>query len=207
MSLYAIYEHRIFPRLLDHGMRPLEPYRGDVVAKAHGQVLEIGFGTGLNLIHYGDRVQRVIGIDPMDAVPVKIQARIDLVSFPVERHFLRADGELPFADDTFDSLVMTWTLCTIPDAHAALREMHRVMRKGAPLHFVEHGASDSARIFRWQERLNRLQNVIGCGCNLNRHIDQLIESAGFELETLERFDAPRLPRTHAHLYRGVARAT
>ncbi len=205
MGFYRFYEMHIFPRFLDLGMRPLEPYRGEAVAEARGRVLEIGFGTGLNLPHYTEAVEHLTAIDPMDAVKKKVQSRIDAVSFPVERHALAADGGLPFADACFDSVTMTWTLCTIPDPVAALREMHRVARPGAPLLFIEHGRSPDPSIARWQDRLNPIQKIIGCGCNLNRRIDTIIASAGYRIETLDRFDAARVPRTHGHLYRGVAR--
>lgn len=204
MGLYDFYEKRIFPRFLDLGMRPLEPYRGEAIAGARGRVLEIGFGTGLNLPHYPPAVEHLTAIDPMDAVRKKVRARMDAVSFPVERYGLAADGGLPFEDERFDSVTVTWTLCTIVDPMAALREMRRVACRGAPLLFIEHGRSDDPSVARWQDRLNPIQKLIGCGCNLNRRIDSLIESAGYRIETLDRFDAARVPRTHGHLYRGTA---
>jgi ubiquinone/menaquinone biosynthesis C-methylase UbiE len=204
MGLYDFYEKRIFPRFLDLGMRPLESYLREVVSGARGRVIEIGFGTGLNLPHYPPAVEQLTAIDPLDAMKQKVQARIDAVPFPVERHRLAADGGLPFDDDCFDSVTVTWTLCTIADPEAALREMRRVARPGAPLLFIEHGRSADPRVARWQDRLNPIQRLVGCGCNLNRRIDVLIEAAGYRIEKLDRFDAVWVPRTHGHLYRGIA---
>ncbi len=206
MSLYDYYEQRLFPKFLDFVMKPLEGYRGDVISTAHGRVLEIGFGTGLNLPHYPPAVQHLTTVDPLDALREKIQARIDSVPFPVDRHELAADGGLPFEDDRFDTVTVTWTLCTIPDPLAALHEMRRVARPGAPLLFIEHGRSPDPKVARWQDRLNPIQKFVGCGCHLNRRIDQLIEAAGYRMQTLDRFDAENVPRTHGHLYRGVAEA-
>lgn len=206
MGIYDVYEKRIFPHFIDLAMRSLEPFRDETLSTASGHVLEIGFGTGLNLPHYPASVERLTAIDPMDAVKQRVAERIEAAPFPVERHALSADGELPFQANTFDCVTMTWTLCTIPDPLAALREMRRVAREGASLLFIEHGLSPDPQIERWQDRLNPIQKVVGCGCNLNRKIDRLVEEGGFTLEKLDRFDAPDVPRTHGHLYRGVARA-
>jgi len=206
MGLYDLYERRLFPLFLDAAMRPLGGFREETLADASGHVLEIGFGTGLNLPHYPSGVERLTAIDPMDAVKKKVQQRIDEAPFPVERHALAADGGLPFEAGTFDCVAITWTLCTIPDPLAALREMRRVAREGSSLLFIEHGLSSEPKVERWQHRLNPIQKFVGCGCNLNRSIDRLIEEGGFTLEKLDRFDAPDVPRTHGHLYRGIARA-
>ena len=204
MGLYRLYETRIFPHLLDVAMRPLERYRAPALAAASGHVLEIGLGTGLNLPHYPDGVARVTGVDPMVTVTPGLAKRLAAAPFPVERHALAADGDLPFGDATFDCIAVTWTLCTIPDAAAALREMRRVARRGAKLLFVEHGQSDDPQVARWQDRLNPIQRFVACGCSLNRPIDALVHRAGFELAALTRLEAPGLPRTHGHLYLGHA---
>lgn len=201
----GFYERRIFPWVLDRAMRGLNDYRAETLAPLAGDVLEIGFGTGLNLRHYPEGVERVSAVDPMEALPERVGARIEAAPFPVERHALPADRHLPFDDGRFDGIAVTWTLCTIPGAQAALAEMRRVARPGAPLVFIEHGLSDDEGVARWQHRLNPLQNRIGCGCNLNRPIDQLIESAGFRIDKLQRFCAPG-PRIFAEMYQGLARA-
>ena len=201
----GLYERYVFPHVLDFAMRRMNPLRGDVLAPASGDVLEIGFGTGLNLRHYPKTVRRVFAIDPMRALERRVAERIAAADFPVERHQLRADGRLPFDAARFDCAAMTWTLCTIPDPGAALRELRRVLKPGAALLFIEHGRSDDARVARFQERWNPIQNVIGAGCNVNRKIDALIREAGFRFEKLERFKADG-PRFLAEMYRGVARA-
>ncbi|HEU4427676.1 MAG TPA: class I SAM-dependent methyltransferase [Myxococcota bacterium] len=201
--LYDFYERRVFPRLMDLTMRGMNELRGDALAGAHGDVLEIGFGTGLNLRHYPPAVTRLTGIDPMEAPPKKVQERVAAAAFPVAIHQLRADGRLPFDDARFDSAAVTWTLCTIPDPIAALREVRRVLKPGASLHFIEHGRSDDPSVARWQDRWNPIQNVIGCGCNVNRRIDEIVKGAGFRLEKLDRFVPDHVPRLFGEMYRGV----
>ncbi|MEN8161307.1 MAG: class I SAM-dependent methyltransferase, partial [Myxococcota bacterium] len=202
-AIYDFYERRLFPHVLEIGMRALDELRAPALAEAEGEVLEIGFGTGLNLPHYPTAIDKVVTVDPMDALSERVQARIDASSFPVERHHLPADRRLPFDDDRFDCITMTWTLCTIPDPGAALQEMRRVLKPGGTLLFIEHGRSDDPRVARWQDRWNPVQNVIACGCNVNRKIDALVEQAGFELRALDRFLAERAPRMFGEMYRGA----
>ena len=202
-TFYELYEKRVFPRLLDRVMSAMGEMRAEALAGAHGEVLEIGFGTGLNLAHYPPGVSRVTTVDPMDALPERVQARIAAAPFPVDVFHLRADGQLPFEGARFDSCAITWTLCTIPDPVAALREVFRVLKPGATLHFIEHGRSDDARTARWQERWNPIHRVLACGCNVNRRIDALVREGGFTLVKLDRFLAPDAPRMFAEMYRGV----
>jgi SAM-dependent methyltransferase len=141
----------------------------------------------------------------MDALKEKVAERIARVPFSVERHALGADGGLPFESEHFDTVTVTWTLCTIPDAAAALKEMRRVLKPDGRMLFIEHGRSDRPNIARWQDRLNPIQNVIGCGCNLNRKMDALIEGSGFSIERLDFFEADDAPAVFGTLYRGAAR--
>ncbi|MCP3987376.1 MAG: class I SAM-dependent methyltransferase, partial [bacterium] len=202
MGLYKYYERRIMPPMLDRAMRGFGSYREETLAEAKGDVLEIGFGTGLNLRYYPESIDRLSTIDPMDALQQKVQARINAVPFPVERHHLPADGGLPFEAGRFDTVTVTWTLCTIPDAHAALTEMRRVLSPQGKLLFIEHGRSDDSRIAGWQDRLNPVWRVIGCGCNLNRKTGEMVERAGFQLERIEQLiEGSRIFGT---LYRGAA---
>ena len=201
----GIYQRYVFPHILDFAMRGMNPLRGDVLAPASGDVLEIGFGTGLNLRHYPASVRRLCAVDPMNALQQRVAERIAAAPFPIERHQLRADGRLPFDAARFDCAAMTWTLCTIPDPIVALRELRRVLKPGAALLFIEHGRSDDAKVARFQDRWNPIQNRIGAGCNVNRKIDALIREAGFGFEKLERFKADG-PRFLTEMYRGVARS-
>jgi ubiquinone/menaquinone biosynthesis C-methylase UbiE len=201
--IYDFYERRLFPHVLELGMRALDELREPTLAEAEGEVLEIGFGTGLNLRHYPKGVEKVVTVDPMNALDERVKARIEASPFPVERHHLPADRRLPFEDDRFDSVTMTWTLCTIPDPVSALEEMRRVLRPGGALLFIEHGRSDDPKVARWQDRWNPIQRVLACGCNVNRRIDALVQEAGFELRSLERFLAEGGPRMFAEMYRGA----
>jgi len=203
-ALYDFYERRVFPHVVDLAMRPMAKLREATLVEARGEVLEIGFGTGLNLTHYPAGVARLVTADPMDALPDRVRKRVAAAPFPVEVHHLAADRRLPFADARFDCVTMTWTLCTIADPVAAVREMRRVLAPGGQLLFIEHGRSDDPGVARWQDRWNPVQNVIACGCNVNRRIDALVEQGGFRMRSLERFVAERTPRMFGEMYRGVA---
>ena len=197
------YERKVFPRMMDWAMRGLDELREETLAEAGGEVLEIGFGTGLNLRHYGGGVERLSAVDPLTALEEKVAARIAAARFPVERFALPADGRLPFDDARFDTVTMTWTLCSIGDPVSALREMRRVLRPEGRLLFIEHGRSDDAKVARWQDRLNPVHRVVACGCNLNRRIDDLVREGGFWLPAAERFTHEG-PRIFAEMYRGAA---
>ncbi len=203
----ALYRDIIFPRLLEWtlGARIPMQYRRRTLATARGRVLEIGFGTGLNLGCYPSTVERLTLIDPERLLPKRVERRIAAAPFPVEMAFLDA-ARLPFEHQTFDTVVSTWTLCTIPQVAAALEEIRRVLKPGAPFLFLEHGRSADARVAGRQDRWNGFQQVIGCGCNLNRPIDELIAAAGLKLTALERFQMPRTPGILAEHYLGTAQA-
>ena len=185
-------------------MRQMNPLRVETIREAEGEVLEVGFGTGLNLAYYGPAVKTLIGLDPLEVSDVDaVRARIKDVGFPIERRALRADGGLPFDAGRFDTVVTTWTLCSIPEVGKALREMRRVIKPGGRYVFVEHGRADVASTARWQDRVNPVWNRLCDGCNINRKIDRLVEEGGFELDRLERFRA-KGPGIVAQMYRGVA---
>lgn len=195
---------RIRGPLLDWAMRQMNELRPDTLAAAEGEVLDVGFGTGLNLAFYPGAVVRVVGVDPRpeDELPV-VADRIRTAPFPVECHPLRADASLPFDAARFDCVVTTWTLCSIPDPAAALAEMRRVLKPGGVYLFIEHGRAPAARTARWQDRLNPLWRRLAGGCNMNRSIDTLVERGGFELRQLERF-RHKGPALLAHMVRGAA---
>ncbi|MEM8608065.1 MAG: class I SAM-dependent methyltransferase [Myxococcota bacterium] len=184
-------------------MASVEKLRPSAVERAHGDVLEVGFGTGLNLAHYPASVSTLHGVDPMDTTGVpKIDARVAESKFPVNRLVLRADGTLPFDDERFDCVVTTWTLCSIPDARAALQEMRRVLKPGGRYLFLEHGRSRDDRVRKWQDRINPAWRRLAEGCNINRPIDEVVESGGFELESMDEF-LGKGPQLISTMYRGV----
>ena len=194
----------IKPRLQDLVMRQMNPLRPETVSAAEGEVLEVGFGTALNLELYGPGVKAVTGVDPMEIRDVKsVTQRIADAPFLVEHQTLRADGGLPFDAGRFDTVVTTWTLCSIPNARAALTEMRRVLKPEGRYLFIEHGRAESERTARWQDRVNPLWNRIADGCNINRQIDRIVEESGFELTSLDRFRGVG-PGLFAHMFRGVA---
>ncbi len=177
--------------------------RTEVLQSVAGEVLEIGIGTGLNLRHYGPNVSRVRAVDPNPMLPARVAERRGSVSFPVEISHQSAE-RLPYEDRTFDCVVSTWTLCTISEPLRALTEVRRVLRPEGRFLFLEHGRSDDQKIARWQDRLNPVQNIIGCGCNLNRRIDDLIAQAGLTITQLDRFAMQGVPRIGGEMYRGTA---
>ena len=202
MGWYADY---IFPRILEflmsqpHMTRERQRALGDI----EGEVLEIGFGTGLNLPHYPENVERLTVVDPADMLPKRVGERIAAAKMPVERVQLDA-ARLPFDKGRFDYVVATWTLCSIDDVNSALKEIARVLKPGGKFAFLEHGRSDDPKVARWQDRLNPVWRKIGVGCNLNRPIDQLVGGAGLEVVELERFLMPKSPRVLGEHYLGKA---
>lgn len=202
LSIYATY---IFPRLMDWVLRGerFQTERRLVLAPAHGTVLEIGFGTGLNLPHYPSTITDLHTVEPATLLPDRVARRVASAPFPVHLRQLSAEV-LPYASGLFDCAVSTFTLCTIPDPCAALREVRRVLKPDGCFLFLEHGRSDDPAIARWQDRLNPLQQVVACGCNLNRRIDRLITQAGFRVEQLDRYTLPGVPRIGGEMYRGRA---
>lgn len=205
--IYDFYEKRIFPHGLELAMRPMADLRPTVLKDAHGEVLEIGFGTGLNLPHYPEAVSRLVTADPMETFPSATRRRIDAAGFPVDLHHLPADGGLPFDDGRFDCVTITWTLCTIPDPVAALEEARRVVKADGEVFFIEHGRSDDPKVATWQDRWNPIQKFVACGCNVNRKIDDLFTQAGLRIEALDRFCVEGVPRLFGETYRGVARVS
>lgn len=201
-----MYSRHIFPRILEWALRRPEvcERRWRALQWARGRVIEIGFGTGLNLRHYPDPVTELIAVDVEIMLPGRVSQRVSRVAFPVK--FIRLDAsKLPFEDDSFDTAVSTWTLCSISDVAAALSEIRRVLKPGGQLIFLEHGRSDDPRVARRQDLLNPIQRAIAAGCNLNRKIDQLIAQAGFRLIRLDRSIMPGVPRILAEIYCGLAR--
>ncbi len=201
----GFYQRYIVPPLTHLAMsqQQLLPFRQQVVAAAEGRVLEIGVGSGLNFRFYGAGVTSVIGLEPSAQLLRLARPRAAAATVPVI--LLDASAEaIPLDAGSIDTVVTTWTLCTIPDASRALAEMRRVLKPGGTLLFVEHGRAPEPSVARWQDRLDPLWSRIAGGCHLNRKMDDLVKGAGFRIDTLEN---PRLsgPRTHTFLYEGRAR--
>ncbi len=199
-----LYERWILPPILDLIMRQkhLTKYRRAVVAAARGRVLEIGVGSGLNFPLYGKQVELVYGIDPSPRLLAIARRRAAASGVPVEL-LLGSATAIPLADNAVDTVVMTWTLCSIPDPLAALREMRRVLKPNGNLCFVEHGLSPEPGIERWQHRITPAWRRVAGGCHLDRKIDELIRRAGFNLTNLQVEYAPGL-RTMSYMYEGCA---
>ena len=202
----GFYDDRILPYIVNAAMstKALKDERRKCLAPLSGDVLEIGFGSGRNLPFYPATVTKVVGVDPSRTSARLARRRIEAAQFPVEVVGLSAE-KLPVDDGSVETIVSTFTLCTIPDVAGALREMRRVLRQGGRLHFVEHGRAADPRIVRRQARLNGIQQAVFGGCNLNRPIAALIEEAGFEIERLENDYMKGAPKFAGYLYRGVAR--
>ena len=202
----GFYSNFIFPRILDWslGSTIIREQRRQTLAPLHGHVLEIGFGTGLNLPFYPDRVTKLTVLDSERMLPKKVEKRIAEARVPVEQLQLDASGRLPFDADAFDGIVTTLTLCSIPDVESALAEIRRVLKPDGEYVFLEHGRSDDPRIASRQDFWNPIQKLIACGCNMNRPIDALIGGAGLEMIELDRYQLPDTPRVLGEIYRGVA---
>ena len=188
-------------------MKWMDNLRPTTLEGAYGDVLEIGFGTGLNLPHYAASTTSVTGVDPMVTEGVKlVEQRIEEAPFPVERSALAADGGLPFDSGRFDCVVTTWTLCSIPKPELALAEMRRVLKPNGVYLFIEHGRSPKASTAAWQDRMNPTWRWFADGCNINRQIDTLIENSGFEFSSLHPFQG-KGPRIASYLFQGTAKRT
>jgi ubiquinone/menaquinone biosynthesis C-methylase UbiE len=204
----SFYERRILPHIINLAMntKALKEERARCLQDVKGVVLEIGFGTGLNLPHYPRAVTKVIGVDPSETSATLARKRIATSPFPVETIGLSAE-KLPVPDASFESIVSTFTLCTIPDVSGALLEVRRALAPSGRFFFVEHGLAEDPKVERWQQRLNATNQKILGGCNLNRPIVALIEQAGFEVERLEKGYMKDAPKFAGFLYRGVAKRT
>lgn len=191
----GIYGDRILPHIIDKacGMKVTDPYRERVCAGLFGDVLEVGFGSGNNVRFYPPAVTKLTAIEPSDTAWRIAAKRVTASQVPIERSDLDAQ-RLAFPDATFDAALSTWTLCTIPDAIAALEEIRRVLKPGGKLHFVEHGLAPDPKVQRWQHRLNGVQQRLFGGCNLDRPIVQLIERAGFTVTEADEFYEKGAPK-------------
>lgn len=201
----SFYEDHVLPHVINLAMRNrfLLPYRERAIAAAEGRVLEIGIGSGLNLPLYGTQVSEVLGIEPAPRLLGMAQHAASRAHIPTK--LVQGSAEsIPLDDSSVDTVVTTWTLCTIPEVLAALRELRRVLKPEGQLLFVEHGQSPEARVRKWQDRLTPAWKYIGGGCHLNRPISDLIEHAGFAITHLDT-GYMKGPKPMTFMYEGRAR--
>jgi ubiquinone/menaquinone biosynthesis C-methylase UbiE len=191
----GLYGEQVLPRIINVacGLKGAAPLRRRVCEGLEGDVVELGFGSGLNVPFYPAAVKRVAAVEPADVGWKLAEKRLRATSVPVERSGL--DGQsLPFADNSYDAALSTWTLCTIPDVAAALSEVRRVLKPGGTLHFVEHGLAPDERVRRWQHRLEPVQKKVFGGCHLTRPVVDLLTAAGFTITDLDEFYEEGAPK-------------
>ena len=191
----GLYGDHVLPRIINVacGLKSNDPLRERACDGLAGDVVELGFGSGLNVPFYPAAVTRVAAIEPADTGWKLAQKRVRDSSVPVERSGL--DGQrLPFPDDTFDSALSTWTLCTIPDVATALSEVRRVLKPGAAMHFVEHGLAPDESVVRWQHRLEPVQKRLFGGCHLTRPVAKMLTGAGFTITDIDVFYEDGTPK-------------
>jgi len=201
----SFYADHIVPYLVHLSMQQeaLAVYRKRVIGAAEGQVLEIGVGSGMNFSYYSPRAEHVIGLDPSAKLLSMAAGAKKAPGVPIDL-FKASAEEIPLDDKTIDTVVTTWTLCTIPDVKRALSEMQRVLKPAGHLLFVEHGQSPDANVRHWQDRLTPLWRCLAGGCHLNREIAQLIQAAGFQIEQIDT-GYMKGPRPMTFMYQGSAR--
>ena len=199
----GFYSQKIFPYLLDWSLSDstFNQYRQEVLAEVEGEVLEIGFGTGLNLSFYPDEIYKLITVDNNPGVHKLAQKRIEKSTITVDHRILSGEN-LPMLDNTFDSVVSTWTLCSIEKVEQAVKEIHRVLKKDGKFFFIEHGLSNEPSVQTWQNRLTPIQKIIADGCHLNRNICSLVEQQFHQVD-LEEFYVEKTPKFIGYMYKGV----
>ena len=201
----GFYQDRLLPRLQDKVMdrKRTRAVRARVCAGLSGDVVEVGFGTGLNAPYYPPAVARVLAVEPSSVCMRIAEPRIARMSVPVEQAGLNGE-RLEVGSEACDAVLSTWTLCTIPDLAAALGEMLRVLKPGGALHFVEHGHAPDVKVQRWQRRIEPLNKRLAGGCHLTRRIPDLIAEAGFVVEQLDTYYFKGEPKVFGHTFEGRA---
>jgi len=199
------YEEKVLPRLINLACssKPTHKQREKIVPRASGDVLEIGFGSGLNLTHYDrDKVRRIWGLEPSEGMRKLAAKPIADSGFDVELIDLPGE-EIPLEDNSVDTVLITFTLCTIPEVASALDGMRRVLKPGGQLLFSEHGKAPDANVVKWQERMNPVWKKFSGGCNMNRDIPALLDAAGLEIQDDNRMYVPGL-KSLSYMYWGAA---
>ncbi|AMQ87398.1 class I SAM-dependent methyltransferase [Marinobacter sp. LQ44] len=202
----SFYEDRVLPHIIDKAcsMGQVMKLRSEIVPRARGRVLEVGMGSGINLEFYDQsQVEMVYGLEPSEGMRRK--ALPNLNRSPIAVEWLDLPGEkIPLEDNSVDTVLLTFTLCTIPDWHAALLQMKRVLKPGGDLLFLEHGESPHETVRKWQHRITPGWKMFAGGCHLNRQIADLIRHAGFEIQELENLYMPNAPKIAGFIYKGRA---
>jgi ubiquinone/menaquinone biosynthesis C-methylase UbiE len=201
----SVYRDHVLPRIINRvcASKQSAELRERACADLSGHIMEVGFGSGLNVPFYPADVTRVDAVEPSDVAWRLASERIRRCPVPVARTG-RDGAALPYRDDTFDAALSTWTLCTIPDVEAALSELRRALKPGGVFSFVEHGLAPDPRVRTWQHRLEPVQTRMAGGCHLTRSIHHLLESAGFDVHTVEEFYEPGAPRVLGAITLGAA---
>lgn len=201
----ALYRKYVLPHLIDFAMRNKDAsrLRAESIPLARGDVLEIGIGSGLNLPFYTSKVHRVYGVDPSVELQCMAAEKASHVGFHVTFLAQSAEQPFPLADSSVDTIVMTWSLCSIPNPVLALQQMKRVLKRDGQMIFVEHGRSLDASVVRWQDRITPVWKHFTGGCHLNRKIDDLIRAAGFRITKQRNMYLPG-PRPMTYTYQGIA---
>ena len=200
----GFYSNSVIPYCIDLAMSGsnLDRYRQQLLTDVSGEILEIGFGTGLNLPHYPQSVTKITTIDPNPGMQKLARSRIEKSQIEVDYKVLNGES-LPMPDESFDSVVCTWTLCSMTLVEQALAEVYRLLKPRGKFYFIEHGLSQDLSIQVWQNRLTPIQKVIADGCHLNRRIDSLVRQQ-FPDVSIEQFYTPKLPKVIGYMYRGIA---
>lgn len=201
----GVYRDHLLPRVQNKVMdrKDLRDVRSRVCSGLSGDVVEVGFGTGLNAPHYPDGVQRIAAVEPSALCMRIAEPRISATSTKVELAGLTGET-LDLGSEEFDAALSTWTLCTIPDVDAALAEIRRVLKYGGRFHFVEHGRAPDAGVARWQERIEPPWKRIAGGCHVTRDISGLVERAGFRIDEVQTYYLTGEPKVFGYTFEGVA---
>jgi len=201
----GFYSNVIIPFFYDYSMdsKKINEGRKSILNKiTEEEILEIGFGTGINLKFYPQNVKKIIGVDTNKGM---LQQAHKKINGKIEIELINQSSEsLPFPDNSINAIVSTYTLCSIKEIISALKEIYRVLKPGGKYYFLEHGLADNPKTQKWQQRLNRLQNIWADGCNLSRDMKSLIEKAGFNIIEMKNYYMKRDPKIVGYMYEGIA---